>query len=109
MMLNRPSASVTTERTFSMRAGLAASTDTPGRTASDVSLTTPAMALACCAHALDESRTRHGKRTAPMRVPETLEFGRFEIMTLLLALNRAMKCTPHFHERQLDAETFSVH
>jgi hypothetical protein len=40
-----PEESVTTVRTFSMRAGLAASTVTPGNTAPDVSLTTPAMLL----------------------------------------------------------------
>ena len=38
-----PVPSVTTARTFSIRAGLDASTVTPGRTAPDVSLTTPAM------------------------------------------------------------------
>src|SRR5688500_8418727 len=38
-----PLASVIDERTFSMRASLAASTVTPGSTAPDVSLTTPAM------------------------------------------------------------------
>src|SRR5207249_9807079 len=42
-----------TERTFSMRAGLAASTVTPGMTAPDVSLTTPAIEApsVVCAHA----------------------------------------------------------
>src|SRR2546425_11947165 len=44
------SASVTTLRTFSMSAGLLASTITPGSTAPDVSRTTPAMAL--CAWAM---------------------------------------------------------
>ena len=34
---------MTTLRTFSIRAGLAASTVTPGMTAPDVSFTTPAM------------------------------------------------------------------
>ena len=38
-----PALSVTTERVFSISAGLAASTVTPGNTAPDVSLTTPAM------------------------------------------------------------------
>ena len=38
-----PIPSVTTVRTFSMSAGLAASTVTPGRTAPDASLTTPVM------------------------------------------------------------------
>ena len=44
-MLYRPWASVTTERTFSMRAGLAASTVTPGRTPPLESRATPAMPL----------------------------------------------------------------
>ena len=43
MMRYWPAPSVTTVRTFSMSAGLAASTVTPGNTAPDVSLTTPAM------------------------------------------------------------------
>jgi len=34
---------VTAERTFSMSTSLEASTETPGRTAPDVSLTTPVM------------------------------------------------------------------
>src|SRR5436190_297772 len=42
-MLYRPSPSETTVRTFSIRAGLAASTVTPGSTAPVVSFTTPAM------------------------------------------------------------------
>src|SRR5437667_8259321 len=50
-MLYRPSPSLTTLRTFSIRAGLAASTVTPGSTAPDVSFTTPAMPLACWAPA----------------------------------------------------------
>src|ERR671937_875454 len=44
-----PSPSVTAVRTFSMSAGLAASTVTPGSTAPVVSLTTPAMLAAWCA------------------------------------------------------------
>src|SRR3989442_6533276 len=44
-MAYRPSPSVTTLRVLSIRAGLAASTVTPGRTAPDVSFTTPAMVL----------------------------------------------------------------
>ena len=50
-MLYRPSPSVVTVRTFSIRAGLAASTVTPGMARPEVSRTTPAMPLACCAHA----------------------------------------------------------
>jgi hypothetical protein len=50
-MLNRPCASVTAVRTFSMSAGLAASTVTPGSKAPELSRTSPAMPLACCAHA----------------------------------------------------------
>src|SRR5437016_4189201 len=51
-MLYRPAPSETAVRTFSISAGLAASTVTPGSTAPDVSFTTPAIPLACCAHAL---------------------------------------------------------
>src|SRR5437764_182350 len=43
-ILYRPEPSVTTVRTFSMRAGLDASTVTPGRTAPEVSFTVPAIA-----------------------------------------------------------------
>src|ERR671923_211944 len=46
MMRNCPVASVTATRTFSMSAGLDASTVTPGRTAPDVSRTVPVM-VAC--------------------------------------------------------------
>src|SRR6185295_3847308 len=66
-MLYRPSLSVTTLRVFSIRAGLDASTVTPGSTAPDVSLTTPAMPLAdaCWADAMfGRSRTpvtRHAR------------------------------------------------
>src|SRR5215510_8104662 len=48
-MLYRPWPSVTTERTFSMSTGLAASTVTPGKSAPDVSRPSPAIPLACCA------------------------------------------------------------
>src|SRR5437762_7396819 len=54
-----PSSSVRTERTFSMRAGLVASTVTPGSTAPDVSLRTPAMPLVCCASAVPDAHIRH--------------------------------------------------
>src|SRR5262245_47812346 len=47
--LKRPLASVTTVRTFSISAGLDASTVTPGSTAPDVSLTMPA--IVACAYA----------------------------------------------------------
>ena len=60
-----PVASLTTERTFSINAGLAASTVTPGSTAPEASLTTPAIPLAwaCCADAL--SGTRNVDRITP--------------------------------------------
>src|SRR5438046_908916 len=51
-----PVPSVTTERTFSISTGLAASTVTPGRIAPDASLTTPVMA-AC-------AQTEAGKTTS---------------------------------------------
>src|SRR5438105_10997322 len=50
-----PVPSVTTDRTFSISTGLAASTVTPGRIAPDASLTTPVMA-AC-------AQTEAGRRT----------------------------------------------
>src|SRR5688572_7147814 len=43
MMRNCPDPSVVTDRTFSIRAGLAASTVTPGSTAPEVSRTVPAI------------------------------------------------------------------
>src|SRR5438477_4442822 len=46
-----PVSSVTTERTFSIRTGLDASTVTPGKTAPEASLTTPV--IAACAWAVD--------------------------------------------------------
>jgi len=45
MILYWPDPSLTTERTFSINAGLAASTVTPGSTPPDASLTTPAIEL----------------------------------------------------------------
>src|SRR6186713_230897 len=63
-MRYRPSPSVTTARVFSMSAGLAASTVTPGSTAPDVSRTTPVMLLCAEAEAdrtrNDDTTTRHG-------------------------------------------------
>ena len=47
-----PVPSVTTVRTFSMSAGLDASTVTPGSTAPDPSVTRPAMLGFCCAQAM---------------------------------------------------------
>src|SRR5262249_3797292 len=59
MILYWPSASLTTDRTFSMSAGLAASTVTPGITAPEGSRTTPAIPPAPCALArvADAQRT----------------------------------------------------
>src|SRR5688572_18499053 len=53
-----PAASVVTRRTFSISAGLLASTVTPGKTAPVASRTTPAIAPACCAD------TRAGNNSA---------------------------------------------
>src|SRR5262249_38807527 len=63
-------------RTFSINAGLAASTVTPGSTAPDVSRTTPAMPLACCADAADGSAS--AKPSASMSEPDTQN--RFQCM-----------------------------
>src|SRR5262245_818785 len=59
-----PFASDTAERTFSMSAGLAASTVTPGSTAPDVSRTTPA--IDACANTVD-GRTRNATSTVAAR------------------------------------------
>src|SRR3982751_2277818 len=57
MIRYSPLLSVVTDRTFSIRAGLDASTVTPGRTAPDVSLTTPVMDA--CAAARAGTSTTH--------------------------------------------------
>src|SRR3954470_6419313 len=57
-----PLPSVTTERVFSIRASLAASTVTPGSTAPDVSFATPTIALCACAAA--GSMTTHARAAA---------------------------------------------
>ena len=67
VILYCPVPSVTAERTFSMSAGLDASTVTPGSTAPDASLTMPAMALVC-AHAAAGSSAN---RAAPKRFVQT--------------------------------------
>src|SRR5688572_32054695 len=65
-MRYRPLLSVTAVRTFSIRAGLAASTVTPGSTAPEVSRTSPA--TVACAHAAAGSIT---DRVTPNRVSTT--------------------------------------
>src|SRR5689334_3666015 len=57
-----PVSSLTTERTFSISAGLAASTVTPGNTPPDASLTTPVMA-ACANAAAGNKTTADNART----------------------------------------------
>ena len=69
MMLYRPWASVTAVRTFSMRVGLAASTDTPGSTPPDESRTRPAMLL-FCANAIAGASTEKTTRTERTRTDE---------------------------------------
>src|SRR5689334_22942468 len=64
-----PVSLLTTERTFSINAGLAASTVTPGRTPPETSLTTPVMAACAKAAAGRSNRTN---RTAVQRVTNFL-------------------------------------
>src|SRR5207342_2518159 len=73
-MLNRPSPSVMTVRTFSISAGLAASTVTPGRTAPEASLTTPAipLAAACWARVARGTNSAHITRATPTTVVRTI-------------------------------------
>src|SRR5687767_12667677 len=68
--LNWPEPSVTTDRTFSISAGLEASTVTPGRIAPDASFTTPAMDA--CAYAAAGMSTRH---TSASSIPFTTRTG----------------------------------
>src|SRR5712691_7246756 len=83
-MLYRPSPSVTTVRTLSIKAGLAASTVTPGSTPADVSLTTPAIPLACCADAVAGTRTNTPTSAATLRRATHLEIIRPPFPELLL-------------------------
>src|SRR4051794_29547602 len=62
-MRNRPFASVTAVRTFSIRTGLAASTVTPGSTAPDVSFTVPE--IDACAEAIDGRNSSAQSRAMP--------------------------------------------
>src|ERR1043166_2188844 len=65
MMRYCPVESVTTERTFSINAGLDASTVTPGRTAPEESFTTPV--IEACAKAIEDIVTRT-MTIAPIRI-----------------------------------------
>src|SRR5436190_5935117 len=60
-MLYRPSLSLTAVRTFSISAGLDASTVTPGSTPPELSLTTPAIPLdvGACADAVTGNSSAH--------------------------------------------------
>src|SRR4029453_8057265 len=66
-MLYLPSLSVTAVRVLSIRAGLVASTVTPGSTAPDASLTRPAipLAVACCATAAGGASSAHTMTLTP--------------------------------------------
>src|SRR2546422_11727036 len=81
MILYWPAPSVVADRTFSISAGLAASTVTPGRTAPDVSLTVPAMVLVW-ADATTGNNARHAaamNNRANVRMPSLL----LQVMHLL--------------------------
>src|SRR5512145_3245808 len=70
-----PVPSLTAVRTFSMRAGLLASTVTPGRIAPDVSRTVPAM-TACAAAVMGSS----AKQTQTARDPTKLRIWHLHVM-----------------------------
>src|SRR3954462_547511 len=67
-ILYAPLASVVTDRTFSINAGLLASTVTPGSTAPVASLTTPANALCACAVAGSARYTSAATNTIAIRL-----------------------------------------
>src|SRR6266849_6270635 len=75
MMRYSPRSSVTALRTFSMRTGLDASTVTPGSTAPDVSVTTPAMVaeLVPCAGTGAELKIRNAVAQRPRHVMRHME------------------------------------
>src|SRR5215510_2393495 len=68
MILYWPSESVTAERVRSIRTSLEISTVTPGRTAPEVSLTTPAIALCARAEAGSASTSDRAADTASIQV-----------------------------------------
>src|SRR5262245_33367070 len=70
MILYRPCPSVTAVRTFSIKAGLATSTVTPGTTAPDVSRTTPAIAPVW-AKDIDVRHPTNPSETIPVRTALT--------------------------------------
>src|SRR5262249_32076240 len=66
-----PFSSVIVERTFSISAGLAASTVTPGSTAPDVSLTTPVILAALVPWALATAGSIHAPSSSPAKLHNT--------------------------------------
>src|SRR4249919_3270172 len=89
MMLYRPSPSVTAVRAFSISTGLAASTVTPGRTAPEVSFTTPVMDD--WENAGTGTRATHVSTVATqnsLRIPHLLPFGGREWRQSTTAGNR---------------------
>jgi len=89
-----PVASVVTARTFSMSAGLAASTVTPGSTAPDVSLTTPASDGADCANAVEAPRTPSTTRTPRKpRISRTLKTNFMSTSCARMRIEQAVRCT----------------
>src|SRR5437773_9059487 len=67
-----PLASVVAERTFSIKAGLLASTVTPGNTAPVASFTVPANALCACAVAGSASHASTTTKTIAIRLLATI-------------------------------------
>src|SRR5262245_66601436 len=89
-MLYRPSLSVRTVRTFSMRTGLLASTVTPGRTAPLESRAMPLMAL--CARAAAGAITK--RQTVKTRKTRTLRLTTPYMGSLLLR-DRSVKAAEY--------------
>src|SRR2546425_6817110 len=89
MMRYSPRSSVTALRTFSMRTGLDASTVTPGSTAPDVSVTTPAMVaeLVPCADTGAEVTIRNTVAQRPRHAMRYME------APLLKTARRMTGCT----------------
>src|SRR4051812_35615907 len=92
-----PRSSVTALRTFSIRTGLDASTVTPGKTAPEVSVTTPERlaALNPCAAALAGTTTMQQRNHAPRIRPTNA-------LSLIFHLISAKKTADETERRRVD-------
>src|SRR5215831_12626787 len=111
MILYWPVPSVTTERVFSMSAGLEASTVTPGKTAPVTSLTTPAMLLSLCASKTAGTARIPTLATVARRIfvrlmvpPRSMARGRWRAHLESVRAQKGRECTVGLTRRQDEYE-----